>query len=308
MKKSRKRRTTRILVTVIAVLVLVIVLVCIILLYRNMKKLKAVSIVPNFSEEELEPDTDYSFTVKTQPFNADIKSLEYIVSDSSSQFTASEEPHKAILHTGNAGSITIYVQLGKIESEKMSFMVVDHSVQEVVTDNFDDIEKPSEVPADTEVTEEPEKETVKIVTVTGDNVRMRAEPNTDCDIVKTCNKGETYTFIEVTGDWTGVDNDGKESYIKSEFVEVEEKVQESENREQDSLGNDTGNEDGNGKTETTTKIGEGMVEVECQDGKALFTQAEYDYFVATWAYTGMADEMMTHHSAAELHNLYNVTH
>ena len=52
----------------------------------------------------------------------------------------------------------------------------------------------------------------------------------------------------------------------------------------------------------------GSVTINCSDGPAQFSKAEYDYFVATWSYTGMADEMMGHHSAAELHNLYNVTH
>lgn len=337
MRRIGNRRTTRIVATAVAVFVLVAAIVLMVVLYRAMRTLKAVTLVPNFSETELETDTDYTFIVKSEPFNADIKSLEYNVDDPSADFSASVEPHKAILHTGQAGTVTLYVSLGKVESDRISYTVIDHSVQEEPSVNL-----PEDVPEDdgaAEAAEAPVEEAaeVRIVTVTGDNVRMRSEPNTDCEVVKTCEKGETYTFIEVTGEWTGVDNEGKECYIKSEFVEESvvqsEQAQAPQNASAGQEGADsaqagaessgnTGSSDKNAgadgsqeaagssdkKPDEGTKIGEGMVEVLCKDGKAMFTQAEYDYFVATWSYTGMADEMMTHHTADELHKLYNNTH
>lgn len=310
--------------TVIALFVLVIVIALMIFLYRSMHKLKSVILVPDFAETELKADTDYIFTVKTEPYNADIKSLQYNVDDPSATFKEGTGPHKAELHTGSNGTITLYVNLDKIESEKMSFTVGDPFTTEeaVVTDVPSD---DAAEDADLEPAEEPEPEPepVKIVTVTGDNVRMRSEPNTDCEVVKTCKQGETYNFIEISGEWTGVDNNGKECYIKTEFLE--ESVQEVKQPVEDTAGDNRETDTSEGGTDNKTDqaadgstadkpaepdkvIGDGMVEVECKDGKALFTQAEYDYFVATWSYTGMADKMMTHHTADELHKLYKNTH
>lgn len=326
------RRTNQILATVIALFVLVIVIVLMIFLYRSMHKLKTVSLVPNFSETELKADTDYLFIIKTEPYNADIKSIKYNIDDPSSVFKEGTGPHKAELHTGGAGTITLYVNVGDIESEKVTFTVTDpFGVAETVVEDTADAEPVSEE-AVSEADAVAEPEPVRTVTVTGDNVRMRSEPNTDCEVVKTCSKGETYNLIEVTGEWTGVDNNGQECYIKTEFLEEtvqepvqtaadpgEEKPQENaaggantDNNANTTADNATGNA---GDSNTTDKpaaadkvIGEGMVEVECKDGKAMFTQAEYDYFVATWSYTGMADKMMTHHTADELHKLYKNTH
>ena len=52
----------------------------------------------------------------------------------------------------------------------------------------------------------------------------------------------------------------------------------------------------------------GTVQCRCSDGTGTFTKAEYDYFVATWSYTGQVEEMISHHSEGELHTLYNNTH
>lgn len=324
------RRTNHILATVIALFVLVIVIVLMVFLYRSMHKLKTVSLVPNFSETELKPDTDYLFVIKTEPYNADIKSIKYNIDDPSAVFKAGTGPHKAELHTGGGGTITLYVNVGDIESEKLSFDVTDPIGEEetVVTEAADTEPVSEEVIPEADVGSEPEPEPVKTVTVTGDNVRMRAEPNTDCDVVKTCSKGETYDLIEVVGEWTGVDNNGQECYIKTEFLEEsvkepeqpaedsgEEKTQESaaggvnaDIHTDNTSGGQTNNNTADKPAEADKVIGEGMVEVECKDGKAMFTQAEYDYFVATWSYTGMADKMMTHHTADELHKLYKNTH
>ena len=215
------RRTNHILATVIALFVLVIVIVLMIYLYRSMHKLKSVSLVPNFSETELKADTDYLFIIKTEPYNADIKSIKYNIDDPSSIFKEGTGPHKAELHTGGAGTITMYVNVGDIESEKISFTVTDpFGVAETVVEDTEDAEPAGEeAVSETEAVTEPEPEPVRTVTVTGDNVRMRSEPNTDCEVVKTCSKGETYNLIEVTGEWTGVDNNGQECYIKTEFLE-----------------------------------------------------------------------------------------
>ncbi len=312
----------------ISVFVLVLAVAFMVVLYRKMHRLKTVSIVPNFSDTELKADEDYLFIIKSEPFNADIKSLEYNVDDPSATFKATE-PHRAVLHTGNAGTLTMYVSLGSIESEKISYTVIDNAASGDGVLHTEPVDEPEdEMPVEEAAAEEPvqpEEPQVRIFMVNGDNVRMRAEPNTDCEVVKTCKKGETYTFIEVSGEWTGVDNDGKECYIKSEFLdEVIQEQSEADNNEAgpaqpgntqagtgdtDNAQPDAGQAGANAQTaEPDTKIGEGMVEVLCKDGKAMFTQAEYDWFVATGSYTGMADEMMTHHTADELHKLYKNTH
>lgn len=209
------------------------------------------------------------------------------------------------------------------EAETPSIPVISEIEDTKAIETADDAGTADNAEAQDEVSEEPESEPKKTVTVTGDNVRMRAEPNTDCDIVRTCKKGETYDLIEVTGEWTGLDYEGRECYIKSEFLEevtetadagtsepqqeqTQEQVKDPAEEEPAQGDTDNGNKEPDDKDKKV--IADNMVEVTCKDGKAMFTKAEYDYFVATWSYTGMADEMMTHHTADELHKLYKNTH
>ncbi len=357
--RKRKKRMTQLLVIAAAVFVLVVIVAATILLLKNVKKLKSITLTPNFAETELDVNQDYVFSIKGNPSKAKLKSLEYNVDDATATFEKGSEDGTAVLHTGAEGVVTVYVKKDKVESNKITLQVVDQARK--AEEEAAAAEKAAEearLAAEAAEQEQEEATAAMLVMVTGDNVRMRAEANTDSEIVRTCKKGETYEKIETVEDWTKLSYEGRECYIKSEFLKevtaeeaesakaelankAEETKKEEEKKEEqkteekkeeqkpaEQSANDQAAADA-AAAEQAKKDAEaaqaaaaqaaadeaakaaaaaGTVTINCSDGPAQFTKAEYDYFVATWSYTGMADEMMGHHSAAELHNLYNVTH
>ncbi len=56
------------------------------------------------------------------------------------------------------------------------------------------------------------------VTVRESGVRVRKEPNTDCDVVGTVYVGEKFDSYGTEGDWTKIMYDGSYAYIKTEFL------------------------------------------------------------------------------------------
>ena len=355
--RMRKKRMTQLLVMAAAVFILVIIVAVAVLLLKNVKKLKSITLTPNFAETELDVNQDYVFSIKGNPSKAKLKSLEYNVDDATATFEKGSEDGTAVLHTGAEGVVTVYIKKDKIESNKITLQVVDQARK--AEEEAAAAEKAAEearLAAEAAEAEQEDATAATLVMVTGDNVRMRAEANTDCEIVRTCKQGETYERIESVDDWTKINYEGRECYIKSEFLKEvtaeeaesakaelankkEEEKKEEEKKEEkkpeekkeeqkpaEQNNNDQAAADAAAaEAEQAKKDAEaaqaaadeaakaaaaaaGSVTINCSDGPAQFSKAEYDYFVATWSYTGMADEMMGHHSAAELHNLYNVTH
>ena len=335
--RMRKKRMTQLLVMAAAVFILVIIVAVAVLLLKNVKKLKSITLTPNFAETELDVNQDYVFSIKGNPSKAKLKSLEYNVDDATATFEKGSEDGTAVLHTGAEGVVTVYIKKDKIESNKITLQVVDQARK--AEEEAAAAEKAAEearLAAEAAEAEQEDATAATLVMVTGDNVRMRAEANTDCEIVRTCKQGETYERIESVDDWTKINYEGRECYIKSEFLkevtaeEAESAKAELANKKEEQKPAEQNNNDqaaadaAAAEAEQAKKDAEaaqaaadeaakaaaaaGSVTINCSDGPAQFSKAEYDYFVATWSYTGMADEMMGHHSAAELHNLYNVTH
>ena len=377
-RRLKKKRVSQVLVIVAAALVLVIIVAAVILLLKSIKTLKSITLTPNFAETELDVNQDYVFSVKGNPGKASLKSLKYSVDDSTASFEkgSGADTGTAVLHTGAEGTVTLYVSKDKIKSNTLTFQVVDQArkaEEEAMAAEKAAQEAQLAAEAAAAEAEQEAAAMTTLVQVTGDNVRMRAEPNTDCEVVKTCKKGETYTKIENVDDWTKVDFEGRECYIKSEFLtettsaeagqpdaaegedtasatdtkkeeqkpeekkpeekKPEEQKPAEQNNNQQAQDNTQNNaqaeaealakaqadaaaavaaaEDAQKQAEEVAKAAAasaGTVTINCADGPAQFSKAEYDYFVATWNYTGMPEEMMTHHSAGELHALYNNTH
>ncbi|MCR5507711.1 MAG: SH3 domain-containing protein [Lachnospiraceae bacterium] len=361
-RRMGKRRATQILVIAATVFVLVLIVAAVVVLLNNIKTLKSIKITPQFAETELDVNSDYEFKITGSPAKASLKSIEYLVDDATATFGKKEDSSSniAVLHTGAEGTITVYVKCGKVKSDTKTFQVVDFAKkaqEEEAAARAREAEAAEAAAAAAQVEEEANAEVSTIVMVNGDNVRMRAEPNTDCEVVRTCKKGDTYTKIETVEDWTKIDYDGRECYIKTEFLkevtaeeaeqakaDAEKKAEEDKKKEEEKKTEEKKEEekkpdadaDAAAKAaadeaakkaaeEAAKKAAEdaaaaaaaqaaaaqaaaGSVTINCKDGPAQFTKAEYDYFLATWSYTGMAEEMMTHHSASELHTLYNNTH
>lgn len=59
---------------------------------------------------------------------------------------------------------------------------------------------------------------------TESGLRVRTEPNTDCEILTTMGAGETLPVIEVLEGWIKVSVDDEEGYISDEYAKVEEEL------------------------------------------------------------------------------------
>ncbi len=218
-KRMRKKRLRQLLLLMAAIVIVVVIVTVVILGLKKIKTLKTLTLTPDFADVELDVNQDYSFTVKGSPAKADIKSLEYKTDDQTATFEKGSEKTKAVLHTGAEGTITVYVKKGKVESNKITLTVVDQvkkAEEEAAAKAAAEAEAVAAAQAAAEV--EQEATATTLVMVTGDKVRMRAEANTDCEVVKTCKKGETFTKIETVDDWTKIDYEGRECYIKTEFL------------------------------------------------------------------------------------------
>ena len=56
--------------------------------------------------------------------------------------------------------------------------------------------------------------------VTTDSLKVRAEANTDSEVITLVPNGERLEVIEVEGDWVKVGLDDQEGYVSAEYVEV----------------------------------------------------------------------------------------
>lgn len=80
-------------------------------------------------------------------------------------------------------------------------------------------EEESEEAVQEEVTEEPESSTYSAYAT--DTVKLRQQPNTDCEVLGKAQPGNEVTVLGTEGDWTHVSFNGVEGYIKSEYLSEE---------------------------------------------------------------------------------------
>ncbi len=77
---------------------------------------------------------------------------------------------------------------------------------------------------ETEPETEPQTEAVETITYakTKANVRMRVEPNTNCDVITSVPTGTKTLLLEEAGDWYKVSYNGREGYIRGDYIEIVE--------------------------------------------------------------------------------------
>ena len=95
-------------------------------------------------------------------------------------------------------------------------------VQQII-DEQEALENPTE--------EEPEEEDMFVPTIlkgkTNDLVNVRKSASSEADKIGMANKGDTYTVYEVMlNGWTSIDYEGKEGYIRSDFIDLIEPAEE----------------------------------------------------------------------------------
>lgn len=65
-------------------------------------------------------------------------------------------------------------------------------------------------------------ETVAVVNTEG--LKVREQPNTDCEVITQVPKGEELEVVSVEDDWVKILIDDEENYVSAEYVSVEEKL------------------------------------------------------------------------------------
>lgn len=211
----------RILIIVMAALIAVVAIGGGIFLFSASKKLKGIELTPDFAGTELEVGTQYSFTVNTTPKKATIKKLKCETSDSSCSFEYDKDTGKAILTTGmNEGNVTVYVESKDIKSGVLNFAIID-SVARAQAEAEAAAAAEQAAAAEAEALEAQqalEEASTKYVKCVGDDVRVRAQNNTDCDILGKAKNGEVFEKVEDVEDWTHILYKGQDAFMKTEFL------------------------------------------------------------------------------------------
>lgn len=183
------------------------------------KNIKELQITADFNETEISTSNQYSFTVSAKPSKASLKKVKCVVDDPSATFEMKKDG-KAILITGaNEGTVTVYVEYKKIKSNVLTFQVADLAAraqaEAEAAAQAAAAEEAAAAEAEIAAVEEPAKMYVKMK---GDNVNVRSQNNTDCDILGKAKQGEVFEKIETIDDWTHIIYNGQDGYIKSEYL------------------------------------------------------------------------------------------
>ena len=306
-------------------------------MFRSLTVLKSIQISPDFAEQELDIDTDYTFTVVTDPTKANLKNAEYVANNGYATITVSEtEKGKFTLHTMAEGTITVVVRDWDTETESnaLTFEVVDQArvaAEAAEAQAKAEAEAAAAAEAQAQAEAEAAAAAARKLVMTTDKVKVRATPSTDGDVKALVELGEVFTKIEDVEDgWTKIEYEGEEAYIKSDYLkEVTEEEATQAQEEATIKKTEEESEDKKEDTTTTTdtaasdaaakKAADDAAALAAQQAAAAaaaaaspyvwtyqgvgFTQKEVDLFHSLWDYTGNYDEFVTHHTSAELVSL-----
>lgn len=336
----KKRKGLQIVGIAVIVLVVLLLVGVGIFLFKSLTKLDSIAITPDFSEQELDVNKDYTFTVTTSPDGKKMDSAEYVVDNLAATFSAMDGSEgKAILHTSGEGTVTICIRKSGVESNYLSFNIVDQAAaaaaaeaaeaealaaaeaEAAAAETISENVAPEEVPEEAPATE---------LIMTTDVVKIRATPSTDGEVLELCDIGDTFTrYEEVEDGWSKIDFEGKEAYIKSDYVKVvtEEEVEAAKEEAQKKKEEEAADAELVQETTDTSAADQAAADKAAADKAAAdkaaadalaaqaaaaaspyvwtyqgvgFTQKEVDMFHSMWDYTGNYDEFVTHHTAGEL--------
>lgn len=199
-------------------------LVAVIIMATSSGKIKNLQLTADFPETEIGVSSEYTFTISATPSKASTKKVECECDDPSAEFEITKDG-KAVLKTGaTEGTVTVYVKYKKIESNKLTFNVVDlvARAQAEAEAAAAAAQAEAEAAAAEQAAAEAEAAAAEVkqyVMMTGDNVNVRAQNNTDCDILGKAKKGEKFEKVEEVDDWTHIMYNGQDGYIKTEYLQ-----------------------------------------------------------------------------------------
>lgn len=309
------------------------------------KKLKEVTLVADFAEDEISVNGEYTFTIKTVPEKASIKKAKLKCDDPNATFELNEKTGKAVLRTGaSETAVSVCVEVKDIKSNVLSYPVVDFVARKALEEaEAEAAAAEAEAAAAEAAAAEAEAEAALVqkayVKMTGDNVNVRSQNNTNCDVLGKAKKGEMFEKIETVDDWTHITYKGQDGYIKSEYLteisedefnagagnttaSTENKEEKKEEPKQEEKKQDTAANAEAAAAAAAAQAAEDAAKaqaealaaqqaaaaaaaamgtpIHCKDGTCYVTPAQLQKIHATWDFAGDAIEMAGHHSIGEL--------
>ena len=185
---------------------------------------KSITIAPGFADTELDVNKDYIINIATDPAGADATKFKYQIDSSAATFTVFDDS-SAILHTNSEGSVTIYVTKGKIESNYLTFNIVDRAAEEAArqaaeaaaeAERLEAEQAAAEAEAAAAAEAEANKQYVKVIK---DNINVRSAATTDSEAVGKATNGDQFEVINDDGSWTEVNFNGQSGFIRNDLIE-----------------------------------------------------------------------------------------
>ena len=342
---------------IIAIVLAVAIVISLVLLILQRTGLESITINPTFADTELDVNMDYIISVNTDPSGTNTKKFSYEADSSAVTFEAKDDG-TAILHTTGEGAVTIYVKKGKIESNSLTFQIVDKAAAAAAEQAAAQAAAEAEAAAaaaEAEAAAAAEAEAaaqVKYIKAIKDNVNIRSSASTDGDVLGKAKLGDTFEVINDDGSWTEFKYGDKSGFMRNDMVEIvadgasvstadtssSESTTSTEEKKEEEKKEPTAEEkaaeEAKKAEEAAKKAAEEqqkqMEEAAAQLAAAqaaqaamvakgalpdkgaweyqgkVFTAKQVAYFHAKWDYTGDAAGMVTHHSAGELQQAWEV--
>ena len=332
---SRKRIT--LIMMIISLVLGVAVIISLVLLILQRTGLETITINPSFADTELDVNMDYIISVNTDPSGANIAKFDY-ESDSTAVTFEYKDDGIALLHTSGEGAVTVYVKSGKIESNKLTFNIVDKAAQAAAAAAQAQAEAEAAAAAEAEAAAAAEAEAaaaaqVRYIKCIKDNVNIRSSASTDGDVLGKAKLNDTFEVINDDGSWTEFKYGDKSGFMRNDMIEMlpegetpsvtppQESTQETEKKEE------TKKEETKKEEQTTEQTAEQKAAEEAKKAEedkkaqeeelkkqqeALLAAAQAQPAVATgkmpdkgaWAYQGVT---FTANQVAHFHALWDYT-
>ena len=210
---------------IISLVLGVAVIVSLILLILQRTGLESITINPTFADTELDVNMDYIISINTDPSGVKTKKFSY-ESDSSAVTFESKDDGTAVLHTMGEGAVTVYVKKGKIESNKLTFQIVDKAAQAAAEAAAAQAQAEAEAQAQAAAEEAAAAEAeaaaaqVTYIKCIKNDVNIRSNASTDGDVLGKAKLGDTFEVINNDGSWTEFKYGDRSGFMRNDMIEV----------------------------------------------------------------------------------------
>ena len=341
MRRKQGPDGLKIAIIALAAVILIVAIAGSVYLFSLSKKLKAIDLTPDFSFTELEVGSEYTFTVSATPSKASIKKAECVCDDSTASFEMDSKGRATLITGLSEGTVTIYVEYKDIKSQVLTYNVVDSVARaQAEAEAAAAAEQVASEQAELEIQSEAETEVAaskSYVKCNAADVRVRAQNNTDCDVLGKAKNGEVFEKVEDIDDWSHIIYKGQDAYMKTEYLTTiseeeyqqalanpvaEEPKAEEKPKQEEQPKKDAAQSQAEAEAKAAAAAAQAAAEqqaaleaaaaaaaaaqaasgltINCADGPHTFPQEKYNFIKGFWSYTGDWEAMAHKHTEQEL--------